>query len=449
MTDIAIHVEDLTKLYRVGLKEQRHETFTGAIADFVRSPLSNLRALKKLRIFGADEGEAADVIHALRDISFEVQEGEVLGIIGANGAGKSTLLKILSGITEPSSGRALIFGRVASLLEVGTGFHPDLTGRENVYLNGTILGMKKAEIDRKFDEIVAFSEVEKFIDTPVKRYSSGMKVRLAFAVAAHLDPEILLIDEVLAVGDAQFQKKCIGKMGDVAQGGRTVLFVSHNMTAVSTLCSRALMLRQGTIASEGATSDVVGAYLATVEDEPAEICWDDMSQAPGNDFVRIVAVRAYSPSGRKPPFPIDQPLHLEVEYMNLQEGTRLFVEFRLKDPAASFVLTGLNAPEASIREDPYYCAPLARGLHRTTCTIPGNVLNNIRYSLDVLLVNPPPPRILAEVKDAIGFPIFDTGYMRPPGLSGRWYGNVRIKLDWATAGPTPRIESQLPETAGR
>ncbi len=202
------------------------------------------------------------MIWALRDVSFDVRDGEVLGIIGANGAGKSTLLKILSGITEPSSGRAVIHGRVASLLEVGTGFHSELTGRENIYLNGTILGMKKVEIDRKFDEIVAFSGVERFIDTPVKRYSSGMKVRLGFAVAAHLDPEILLIDEVLAVGDASFQRKCIGKMGEVARGGRTVLFVSHNMAAVSILCNRAILLRDGMVAQVGEASDVVSDYLA-------------------------------------------------------------------------------------------------------------------------------------------------------------------------------------------
>ena len=202
-----------------------------------------------------------DVFWALKDVSFEVKHGEVLGIIGRNGAGKSTLLKILSRITEPTSGRAEIFGRVASLLEVGTGFHPDLTGRENVYLNGTILGMRKAEVDRKFDEIIAFSEVEKFIDTPVKRYSSGMRVRLAFAVAAHLDPEILIIDEVLAVGDLNFQRKCLGKMGEVAQKGRTVLFVSHNMAAVVELCQRGLVLEGGGVKFDGASGESVNAYV--------------------------------------------------------------------------------------------------------------------------------------------------------------------------------------------
>ena len=435
MISPAIRISHLTKLYRIGLKERRHETLTGAITAFVRSPVSNYRVLKQLTSFGTGEDEAEDVLCALKDISLEVEEGEVFGIIGANGAGKSTLLKVLSGITEPSSGRAEIFGRVASLLEVGTGFHPELTGRENVYLNGTILGMKKVEIDRKFDEIVAFSEVEKFIDTPVKRYSSGMKVRLAFAVAAHLDPEILLIDEVLAVGDAAFQRKCLGKMSDVARAGRTVLFVSHNMTAVSTLCSRAVLLKKGQVAYDGAANDVVGEYLAAIEDEPSEITWDDQMRAPGNDVIRVVAVRAFSESGPVQPFPIDQPLHLEVDYVNLREGSRVYVAFRLKDPAGSWVLTSLNAPEASTSEDPYYCAPLPNGGYRARCTIPPNVLNDIRYTLDVIIASPPPPKIFAHVKDAVGFSIFDTGQMRPAGLSGKWHGNVRLRLAWTTTGP--------------
>lgn len=265
MSNNAITVDRLGKKYRIGLHEQRHDTLTGAVLSWAKSPLVNFRQLRKLRTF--DENEAADdVIWALKDVSFEVGEGEVVGIIGRNGAGKSTLLKILARITEPTSGRAIIHGRVASLLEVGTGFHPELTGRENVYLNGTVLGMTKVEVDRKFDEIVAFSGVDKFIDTPVKRYSSGMRVRLAFSVAAHLDPEILLVDEVLAVGDAAFQKKCLGKMHDVTQQGRTVLFVSHVMASVKALCNRVLLLENGSIALEGDSDHVVDAYLSTGAD---------------------------------------------------------------------------------------------------------------------------------------------------------------------------------------
>lgn len=265
MSDIAVRVENLSKRYRIGLKEEQHDTLAGAAMSWLMSPLSNFSRLQRLSKFDEEEG-TEDVIWAVKDVSFEVEQGEVLGIIGRNGAGKSTLLKILSRITEPTSGRAIIHGRVASLLEVGTGFHPELTGRENIYLNGTVLGMSKPEIDHKFDEIVDFSGVEKFIDTPVKRYSSGMRVRLAFAVAAHLDPEILLIDEVLSVGDAAFQKKCLGKMHDITQQGRTVLFVSHVMASIKSLCSRVLLMENGRLALEGDSDHVVDAYLSAGED---------------------------------------------------------------------------------------------------------------------------------------------------------------------------------------
>ncbi len=265
MPQFSIRAEKLSKLYRIGLKEQMHETFGGAAIDFLRAPMKNFRQLRGLTDISAQDSGAEDVIWALHDVSFEVREGEVLGIIGANGAGKSTLLKVLSGITEPTSGRALVRGRVACLLEVGTGFHPDLTGRENAYLNGTILGMTKVEVDRKFDEIVAFSGVEKFIDTPVKRYSSGMRVRLAFAVAAHLEPEILFIDEVLAVGDLAFQRKCLGRMSHVAKEGRTVLFVSHNLASIASLCERGVLLDQGRIVYEGAIDETLAAYDRLVD----------------------------------------------------------------------------------------------------------------------------------------------------------------------------------------
>jgi lipopolysaccharide transport system ATP-binding protein len=263
---IAIRVENLSKRYRIGLKDERRETFASAAVEFMKSPLKNYRKYRSLYKFDespSDAGQASDVIWALRDVSFEVGRGEVVGIIGKNGAGKSTLLKILTRITNPTSGSASIHGRVSSLLEVGTGFHPELTGRENVYLNGTVLGMKKKEIDRSFDEIVAFSEVEKFLDTPVKRYSSGMRVRLAFSVAAHLQSEVLLIDEVLTVGDTAFQKKCLGKMEGISKEGRTVLFVSHNMGIISELCGRCVLLSTGEVCDIGETKEIVSKYVAT------------------------------------------------------------------------------------------------------------------------------------------------------------------------------------------
>jgi len=292
MNDVVIQVEDLGKLYRIGRARERHDTLRDAISAALRAPWSHVSRL----VSRAPEQSAEDTIWALRDVSFEVRRGEVLGIIGRNGAGKSTLLKVLCSITEPTAGRTIIRGRVSSLLEVGTGFHPELTGRENVYLNGAILGMRKAEIDRKFDDIVDFAEIDTFMDTPVKRYSSGMYVRLAFAVAAHLEPEVLLIDEVLAVGDVGFQRKCLGKMDDVAHEGRTVLFVSHNMAAVQRLCPRAILLQDGAVLHDGETAKTVDLYLRSLDQlgsqRPAE-----RTDRGGTGQVRVTGVAIKSRDG--------------------------------------------------------------------------------------------------------------------------------------------------------
>ncbi|MBA3284601.1 MAG: ABC transporter ATP-binding protein [Nitrosopumilus sp.] len=255
---MAIRAEGLSKLYRIGEKQERYKTLRDALADIARSPLKGIRSSKRS---ASNVSQEDNVIWALKDVSFEIKHGEIVGIIGRNGAGKSTLLKILSRITEPTEGYVDIDGRIGSLLEVGTGFHPELTGRENIFLNGTILGMKHREVKQKFDEIIDFAEVEKFIDTPVKHYSSGMYLRLAFAVAAFLEPDILLVDEVLAVGDALFQKKCLGKMEDVSQQGRTVLFVSHNMSAIRSLCSRGLLINNGSITEAGDINTIIGKYV--------------------------------------------------------------------------------------------------------------------------------------------------------------------------------------------
>ena len=284
-----IRVENLGKQYRLGARRAAQTNLREAIAGAVRSPL---RAFGR-RGRSAREGE---LLWALRDVSFEVQPGEAVGVIGRNGAGKSTLLKILSRITEPTAGRAELYGRASSLLEVGTGFHPELTGRENISLNGAILGMRRGEIRRRFDEIVAFSGVERFIDTPVKHYSSGMHMRLAFAVAAHLEPEILIVDEVLAVGDAEFQKKCLGKMGSVAREGRTVIFVSHNMAAVSNLCRRGLVLEQGRVAYAGTQAEAVARYLTSCR--TPERTLRDRTDRAGSGEVRVVAVEVRDPAGR-------------------------------------------------------------------------------------------------------------------------------------------------------
>jgi lipopolysaccharide transport system ATP-binding protein len=296
MNEVAIRVERLAKLYRLGSR-QRYTTLRDTLADMASLPAQYLRRLvqgQPLRRSGPE------TFWALQDVSFEVRAGQAIGIIGRNGAGKSTLLKVLSRITEPTEGYADILGRVGSLLEVGTGFHPELTGRENIYLNGAILGMRRIEIRRRFDEIVAFAEIERFIDTPVKHYSSGMYLRLAFAVAAHLEPEILLIDEVLAVGDATFQKKCTGKMGDVAREGRTVLFVSHNMAAVRQLCPVSILLSGGSIQAFGPTDDVIRTYLANSSTHSSA----DLSQIRdrrGLGEIRFRSIRLEDEEGRETP----------------------------------------------------------------------------------------------------------------------------------------------------
>jgi lipopolysaccharide transport system ATP-binding protein len=307
MPTTVIRVENVSKRYRIGLVRQRYHTLRDGIADSVRSLFHR----------NAGNHQQEGTFWALRDVSFEVKTGEVVGVIGRNGAGKSTLLKVLSRITEPTSGFAEIRGRVGSLLEVGTGFHPELTGRENIYLNGAILGMKKAEIDHKFDEIVAFSEVENFIDTPVKHYSSGMHVRLAFAVAAHLEPEIVIIDEVLAVGDMAFQKKCLGKMSDVAKEGRTVLFVSHNMLSVQSLCTRAMVLREGAIIFNGTPERAIGDYLASVDQLQSQPL-ESRTNRVGGDAFRFVNVEFLHPDTMKPSDVLvsGQPVLIRIHYMN-------------------------------------------------------------------------------------------------------------------------------------
>ena len=305
MSDIAIRCEGLSKQYRIG-QQERYQALRDVITDAAVAPFRRLGSAisngHKANGNGSSirnpKSEVRNSISALDDVSFEVKRGEVVGIIGRNGAGKSTLLKILSRITKPTSGHAEIHGRVGSLLEVGTGFHPELTGRENIYLNAAILGMRKAEVEREFDEIVAFAEVEKFIDTPVKRYSSGMYVRLAFAVAAHMDTEVLLVDEVLAVGDAEFQRKCLGKMEEVSQRGRTILLVSHQMAAIQNLCQTGVLLRQGRVERAGPISDVVNHYLAE-SNRIAKLSFEDRTDRQGSGALRFTGVVLKDGSGRK------------------------------------------------------------------------------------------------------------------------------------------------------
>ncbi|MGH7926316.1 MAG: ABC transporter ATP-binding protein, partial [Candidatus Binatia bacterium] len=325
MKHIAIKAENVGKTYRIAAKQEKYQTLRDSLSRGLSAPLRTLRS--KFRS-GAGcvlkDSPTTETYEAIKDVSFEVEQGEIVGIIGRNGAGKSTLLKILSRITEPSRGFIDLHGRVGSLLEVGTGFHSELSGRENVYLNGAILGMKKVEIDRKFDEIVAFAEVDRFIDTPVKRYSTGMQLRLAFAVAAHLEPEILLVDEVLAVGDIRFQKKCLSKMQDVGHHGRTVLFVSHDMNAVTRLCPRCLLLDDGRLIKDGVAHEVVSAYLHSGLSTTAAREWADPAKAPGGPLARLRAVTVRNEAGRvTDAVDIRKPITIETSYEVLKPGSVL------------------------------------------------------------------------------------------------------------------------------
>ena len=320
MVSTTIRVEGLGKSYRIGgVRQAPRTSMRDAVASAVLRPLRRTGKLLRGQAYGA--AELDETIWAIKDVSFSVEQGEVLGIIGRNGAGKTTLLRILSRITDPTEGSVELLGRVGALLEVGTGFHAELTGRENTYLNGAILGMKRSEIQRKFDEIVDFSGVEKFIDTPVKHYSTGMQVRLAFAVAAHLEPDILLVDEVLATGDYEFQRKCLGKMGDIGREGRTVLLVSHQLNNIAGLCSRCILLEDGQIAMEGETSRVLTHYVATVRRSAGEVVWDDPQSAPGNEKLRLHAVRILDSDGQvSPDLDIQGEIVLKVSYWNLKDG---------------------------------------------------------------------------------------------------------------------------------
>jgi len=436
-SEIAIQVKDIGKYYRIGVKEKSHDNLGGALLDFIKSPLRNYKKYRSLYRFDDIESndksnvfiESHDILHALKNISFEVNRGEVLGIIGKNGAGKSTLLKILSRITVPTSGYAKIYGKVSSLLEVGTGFHPELTGRENIYLNGTVLGMTKHEVDRKFDEIVEFSGVEKFIDTPVKRYSSGMTVRLAFSVAAHMEPEILIIDEVLAVGDAAFQKKCLSKMQDVRKKGRTILFVSHNMSAVTRLCDRTILLESGSIIKDGPSHEVVGSYLRSSEITPAERLWDDPSNAPGSDVVRLCALKIRNEEGQiAAAVEINKPVYIEIEYEVLKPGFSLLPHFMLNNQNGVLVFIGLD-------QDPNWrgkARPM--GTYISTAKIPGNLLSEGTLFVGPIMRTVEPDLVHFAQENLVGFEVIDSADGN--SARGEWTrdirGIIRPLLDWNT-----------------
>jgi lipopolysaccharide transport system ATP-binding protein len=422
MSDIAIRTENLGKRYRIGALAQRHDTLRDQLVDWGAQVAGRLARRRQ----AAAEASAAE-IWALRDVSFEVRQGQVLGVIGRNGAGKSTLLKILARITDPTEGAVTIRGRVGSLLEVGTGFHPELTGRENIYLNGAILGMKRAEIERKFDEIVAFSEVEQFIDTPVKRFSSGMYLRLAFAVAAHLEPEILVVDEVLAVGDAEFQRKCLGKMGDVAQQGRTVLFVSHNMSAILRLTQETIVLEKGKLALRAPSAEAVDYYLSAGHAKAGERFWDaDESPASAAPF-RPIALRLRDARGQiVDTIRSTEPFTMEMEYSLSTPTTGLRVGFYLNTTRGEAVFTSFDTDDPALFEQ-HTSRPAGRFVSK--CRVPADTLNQGRYSLGV---NASSYRIRRYFEDeqALDFNVDAAG---APGM--QWpearQGIIRPRLAWS------------------
>jgi lipopolysaccharide transport system ATP-binding protein len=418
MKQLAIKAENISKQYRLG------EVGTGTLSHDLNRFWSKIRGKEDpyLRIGEANNRAVkgdSDYVWSLRDINFEIEQGDAVGIIGRNGAGKSTLLKLLSKVTQPTTGSFKVNGRIASLLEVGTGFNPEMTGRENIYLNGAILGMRRHEITRKLDEIIDFSGVERYIDTPVKRYSSGMYVRLAFAVAAHLESEILIVDEVLAVGDAEFQKKCLGKMGDVSKGeGRTVLFVSHNMAAVQTLCNKGIVLDNGHIRFSGLAKEALDNYNNESINKSNKVVWNK-ENAPGNLNCRVLSIELKS---KENSFNIEEAFFIEIIFENLLENQSLNASLSLFDDQNICVLSS-----PCMDRKPY-----KKGVFKSVCKIPENLLNKGNYHFTVLLVGNN-FEINVQLDKIVSVEMLEKGLYRG-NYYGYWSGIVRPYLQWENSG---------------
>lgn len=414
-----IVADHVAKEYRIGEKMAAYGTLRDASFRFFRQAFHRLRSA---------EASESTLLKALDDVSFEVRAGETVGLIGRNGAGKSTLLKVLARITKPTRGSVDLYGRVGSLLEVGTGFHFELSGRENVYLSAAILGMRRAEIQQKFDDIVSFAEIARFIDTPVKFYSSGMYMRLAFAVAAHLPPEILLIDEVLAVGDANFQKRCLGKIEEFRTIGRTVIFVSHNMASILRLCQRAILLEGGRLIADGPADQVTRRYLQSDTGSPAERVWAEPMTAPGNHVARLHAVRIRDEHGRiSPTLDIRRPFEIEVEYWALEPRARATVSIRLVTEEGVCLL---STNDFNNRE--WWETPRHAGLVRAACQVPGNFLAEGQISVLAALCTYNPDIVHAYEPDVVSFQVVDRS--EGDGVRGEfggvWPGVMRPMLEW-------------------
>jgi len=435
--NFAVHVDKISKVYRIGQKEQIQDNLALAFFDFFKNPLKNFRKYRSLYNFsdyelygnGENGNAPSTVLWAVKDVSFIAKPGETIGIIGKNGAGKSTLLKILCRITYPTLGRAMVRGKISSLLEVGTGFHHELTGRENVYLNGTILGMSKREVASKFDQIVAFSGVEKFIDTPVKRYSSGMQVRLAFSVAAHLEPELLIVDEVLAVGDADFQRKCIDKMEGVGQQGRTVLFVSHNMAAITRLCKRAILLENGKIIADGPAHEVVGKYMTAGTGTSAICEYPDFEKAPTGKVSRLREVKVRSHSGEiNEKIDIREAFTIEITFDVFKSGSLLLPHFALLNESGMLLFLAVDLdPEWRKR-------PRPKGRYTCVANIPGNLLAEGIHFVNCSMLTLNPDAVEFIEPSAVSFTVVDSA--DGDSARGDWgrdlVGVVRPKLEWKT-----------------
>lgn len=412
MAETVIQVENLSKAYRIG------SIGTGTISRDLERWLARIRKKDDPFLIVGEENDRtisgnSDIVWSLRNINIDIKKGEAIGIIGGNGAGKSTLLKILSRVTAPTTGNIKIKGRIASLLEVGTGFHPELTGRENIYLNGAILGMRKREITKRFDEMVNFAGVERYIDTPVKRYSSGMYVRLAFAVAAHLEPDIMIVDEVLAVGDAEFQKKCLGKMNEVSrEDGRTILFVSHNMQAINNLCTNAIWLDKGTIKASGDVSSVVSQYLSIYQTKTWKREFKVLNEAPGNDLIRINSVELVPKlSDQTAPIDIRTTLTVKFEFYNSDDNIILSTSLILFTAAGDCIFDISSKP-----------ALHRQGFITGECTVPGNFLNDGAYYFTLHFVKDTSVSLFTY-NSCLVFEVAD--YRENTNWYGKWWGAVR------------------------
>jgi lipopolysaccharide transport system ATP-binding protein len=416
--NLAIEANKISKVYRVGESYSTYQSLRESITETISSQLDRWRTPKSSQ-------KKTQNFWALQEVSFSIHQGEVVGIIGRNGAGKSTLLKILARITRPTHGTARIYGRVGSLLEIGTGFHPELTGRENIYLSGAIIGMKRVEIKQKFDEIVDFANIETFLDTPVKRYSSGMYVRLAFAVAAHLEPEILLVDEVLAVGDLAFQKKCMGRMGEIARTGRTVLFVSHNMNAIRSLCERTFLIHKGHLQADGPSGQVIREYIAAsgvLDNNQGEITWEENEGAPGNDEIRLISIRMVTTDGKvQNTFDGNLPIQAEIIYRVYRplRGMRLVLVVLTREGVTVFAST--DQEQRPIETNP--------GVYRSVATIPPFLLNQNQYTIQIH-AGIPGVRVLIPGEDFISFTcVSASGH--GSSHTERWPGVVSPRLEWS------------------